>query len=80
MGPIGVHHFSDEDKDREAYWDEYDSYIPAILSNLEKGGDVECLARYLARRRTMDMSLGQRPDLDRQAAEAIVAWSPRRRG
>jgi hypothetical protein len=36
--PIGVHHFSDDDEDRESYWDEYDSYMPAILSDLDSGG------------------------------------------
>ena len=77
--PIGVHHFSDDDEDRGSYWDEYDSYMPAILSELESCGDVERLARYLAQRRTMDMGLDDRPDLDRRAAEAIIAWNPRRR-
>jgi hypothetical protein len=77
--PIGVHHFSDDDEDRESYWDEYDSYMPAILSDLDSGGDVEWLAQYLARRRTMDMGLDDRPELDRRAAEAIIAWNSRGR-
>lgn len=77
--PIGVHDLADDEIDREAYWDEYDSYMPAILSDLQNGGDVEWLAQYLARRRTVDMGLGNRPDLDRHAAEAIIAWNPRRR-
>jgi hypothetical protein len=51
---------------------------PAILSDLARGGDVEWLAQYLARRRTMDMGLDDRPELDRcRAAEAIVAWNSR---
>jgi len=44
-------------------------HTPAILS----GRDVEWLARYLARRRTMDMGLDDRPARDRRAAEAIIA-------
>jgi hypothetical protein len=53
--------------------------LPAILSDLARGGDVEWLAQYLARRRTMDMGLDDRPELDRRAAEAIVAWNSRGR-
>ena len=55
--PIGVHHVSDDDEDRERYWDEYDAHMPAIFSNLESGGDVEALAEYLARTRTLYMGL-----------------------
>jgi hypothetical protein len=51
--------------------------MPAILSDLGRGGDVEWLAQYLARRRTMDMGLDDRPELDRRAAEAIIAWNSR---
>jgi hypothetical protein len=75
--PIGVHAFAEADDDRSSYWDEYDGYMPAILSNLEAGGDVGWLAQYLARRRTMDMGLDARPDLDRKAAEAVVSWNPK---
>jgi hypothetical protein len=53
--------------------------MPAILSDLGRGGDVEWLAQYLARRRTMDMGLDDRPERDRRAAEAIIAWSSRGR-
>jgi hypothetical protein len=53
--------------------------VPAILSDLARGGDVEWLAQYLARRRTMDMGFDDRPELDRRAAEAIVAWNSRGR-
>jgi hypothetical protein len=76
--PIGVYDISDDDEDREAYWDEYDSYLPAILSDLERGGDSEWLTQYLARRRTIDMGLGARPDLDRRAAQAIISWNRQR--
>ena len=76
--PIGVHDVSDDDEDRESYWDEYDSYMPEILSDLGRGGDVEWLTQYLARRRTIDMGLDARPDLDRRAAEAIMSWNPKR--
>jgi hypothetical protein len=48
-------------------------------SDLARGGDVEWLAQYLARRRTMDIGLDDRPELDRRAAEAIVAWNSRGR-
>jgi hypothetical protein len=40
---------------------------------------VEWLAQYLARRRTMDMGLDDRPKLDRRAAETIIAWNSRDR-
>ncbi len=53
--------------------------MPAILADLENGGDVEWLTQYLARRRTMDMGLDDRPDLGRHAAEEIIAWNPRHR-
>jgi hypothetical protein len=51
--------------------------MPAILSDLDRGGDVEWLAQYLERRRTMDMGLDDRPELDCRAAEAIIAWNSR---
>jgi hypothetical protein len=58
-------------------------HTPAILSDLDldldRGGDVEWLAQQLARRRTMDMGLDDRPELDRRAAEAIIAWNSRGR-
>jgi hypothetical protein len=38
--PIGVYHPSDEPRDRAAYWDEYDSYLPEIARRLD-AGDVE---------------------------------------
>jgi hypothetical protein len=53
--------------------------MPAILSDLGRGGDLEWPARYLARRRTMDMGLDDRPERDRRAAEAIIAWNSRGR-
>jgi hypothetical protein len=53
--------------------------MPAILSDLGRGGDVEWLAQYLARRRTMDMGLDDRPERDRRAAEAIIASNSRGR-
>ena len=37
-------------------------HMPAILSDLGRGGDVERLAQYLARRRTMNMGLDDRPE------------------
>jgi hypothetical protein len=76
--PIGVHHFSDDDEDRGSYWGEYDSYLPAIVSDLEHGGAVEWLAQCFGRRRTMDMGLDDRPDLDRRAASRRAAEPPRR--
>jgi hypothetical protein len=33
-----------------------EAHMPAILSDLDRGGDVEWLAQYLARRRTMDIA------------------------
>src|SRR5436309_14029148 len=54
-------------------------HMPAILSDLGRGGDVEWLAQYLARWRTMDMGLDDRPELDRRAADAIIAWNSRDR-
>jgi hypothetical protein len=56
-------------------------HTPAILSDLDLdlGGDVEWLAQHLARRRTMDVGLDDRPELDRRAAEAIIAWNSRGR-
>jgi hypothetical protein len=53
--------------------------MPAIPSELDRGGDAELLAQYLARRRTMDMRLDDRSELERRAAEAIIAWNSRRR-
>ena len=65
--------------------------MPAILSDLDvdlhlhlaldldRGGEVEWLAQHLARRRTMDVGLDDRPELDRRAAEAIIAWNSRGR-
>jgi hypothetical protein len=57
-----------------------------LADYLGRGGDVEWLAHYLARRRTMDMGLDDRPEglddrpeLDRRAAEAIIAWNSRGR-
>jgi hypothetical protein len=44
--PIGVHHFADDDENRESYWDEYDSYIPAILSDLDSGGSPHVAAAF----------------------------------
>jgi hypothetical protein len=52
--------------------------MPAILSDLERGGDVAWLAQYLGRRRTIDMGLDARPDLDARAAQAIFDWNPKR--
>jgi hypothetical protein len=49
VGPHWRPHVSDDDEDRERYWDEYDAYVPAILSNLESGGDVERLADRVSR-------------------------------
>lgn len=53
--------------------------MPAILSDLDSGDDAEWLAQYLPRRRSMDMGLDDRPELDRRAAEAIIAWNSRGR-
>jgi hypothetical protein len=53
--------------------------MPATVSDLDSGDDVGWLAQYLARRRTMDMGLDDRPELDRRAAEAIIAWNSRGR-
>jgi hypothetical protein len=50
-----------------------------LADYLGRGGDVEWLAHYLARRRTMDMGLDDRPELDRRAPEAIIAWNSRGR-
>jgi hypothetical protein len=36
--------------------------MPAILSDLGRDGDVEWLAQYPARGRTMDMGLDDRPE------------------
>jgi hypothetical protein len=52
--------------------------MPAILSNLERGGHVAWLVQYLGRRRTIDMGLDGRPDLDARAAQAIFDWNPKR--
>jgi hypothetical protein len=52
--------------------------MPGILSDLGRGGDVEWLGQYLARRRTMDMG-PDRPERDRRAAEAIIASNSRGR-
>jgi len=40
--------------------------MPAILSDLGRGRDVEWLAQYLARRRTMDMGLDDQPAFSRR--------------
>jgi hypothetical protein len=39
--------------------------MPAILGDLDRGGDAEWQAQSLARRRTLDMGLDDRPALER---------------
>src|SRR3954469_20246138 len=39
-----------------------ESHLPALLSDLGRDGDVEWRAQYLARRRTMEMGLDDRPE------------------
>jgi hypothetical protein len=51
-------------------------HLAAILSDLGRGGDVEWLAQYLARRRAMDMALPTDRNL---TAERIIAWNSRGR-
>jgi hypothetical protein len=53
--------------------------MPAILSDLGRGGHVEWLAQCLARSQTMDMGLDDRPERDRRAADAIIASNSRGR-
>lgn len=59
--PIGVHDFRIGD-------DEYDSYIPSIISMLEMGVDNEGIARYLSRLRTESIGLSPNTESDAYAA------------
>jgi hypothetical protein len=77
--PVGVHLRESTLQGRACYWNEYDSYLPSIVGHLDAGDDVEWLAEYLASLRTENMGLSPQPDLDRQAATAIVEWHRRTR-
>ena len=52
--------------------DEYDQYLPTILSLLERGASAADLARYLGKVATLDMGLVEVAERDRAAAERLV--------
>lgn len=52
--------------------DEYDTYLPSITGNLDRGDGAKALQADLSRFRTKDMGLPSRPDLDAAAALTII--------
>jgi len=71
--PIGVYSAADTDEN-ERPPDEYDSYIPPILSSLRSGGGAQRIASYLAFVREKQMGLPPLPSRDREFAERIEKW------
>jgi hypothetical protein len=71
--PIGVYHAEDDELDRAAYWDEYDTYLPALASRLQDG-DLDALVTYLGELRTREMGLSAQHDLDVAAARVMFDW------
>jgi hypothetical protein len=66
--PIGVH---DDAEDRDAYWDEYDNYLPEIARRIENG-DEAGLANYLSHVRTKLIGLSPASQLDGIAARNLI--------
>lgn len=64
--PIGVDDFPEAA-------DEYDSYLPAILRELQHG-TPESLSNYLHTVRTQDMALTRSLSTDRAAADRLFDW------
>ncbi|UJA19341.1 hypothetical protein HJD18_03390 [Thermoleophilia bacterium SCSIO 60948] len=78
--PIGVteidHDILDPTKwgEVEGWEAEYDAYIPAVTELLHGPDATNEIAVYLGGIRTRNMAVRPRPEDDRRAAEAIVAW------
>lgn len=63
--PIGVQDYS-------AAHDEYDQYLPAILSLLESNATMMEIARHLGSIATNDMGLADMPERDLAAARNLL--------
>ena len=70
---IGVYHPADAGDDG---WppDEYDTYIPHILSLLRSGHGAERIASHLEFARTQQMGLPPHSSRDLEVAQRIDAW------
>lgn len=63
--PIGV-------RNELAALDEYDAYLPAVLSLLERRASVTELADYLGHAATIEMGLVEDAERDRAVAERLL--------
>jgi hypothetical protein len=54
--------------------DEYDSYAPGILKQLQGGADVFKLSRHLSQLATGSMGLSDNPALHRRFAQELFKW------
>jgi hypothetical protein len=54
--------------------DEYDTYAPLVLKQLQSGADVERLAQHLTEITTAEIGIGANVEHDRKYAEQLVAW------
>ena len=73
--PIGVHRIAAlPDDGREAYWDEYDSYLPVIIGHLHRGDGADAIQATLSAFRTGEMGLPPAAQRDADAAAAILEW------
>ena len=70
---IGVYQPTESEDDD---WppDEYDSYIPNILSLLRSGHDADRIASHLELARTQEMGLPAHPSRDLEFARRIELW------
>jgi hypothetical protein len=69
-GPIGVAGIS-------GARDEYDAYLPQVVSLLRSDAGTEAIADYLFDVTTQSMGLGGRRDRDRQIAHLLLQWKAR---
>jgi hypothetical protein len=69
--PVSVMNPEDGPEEWAAYWDEYDDYLPTIVTHLEQG-DIDALAPYLDAVRTTEMGLPSTPDRDRAVAATLA--------
>jgi hypothetical protein len=54
--------------------DEYDSYAPLVLKQLQNGADVEAVANHLTNLTTSEMSIEPNAEHDREIAGKLIAW------
>ena len=66
--PIGV--FTSESSPS----DEYDSYAPLVLKQLQNGAGVEAVANHLTNLTTSEMGIEPNVEHDRTIAGKLVAW------